>query len=79
MPSITLFVPAATGAPVDVVNAGHEIKAVPEAGTPSARYTFDLCDPSHDLIRVLQDFHFALFVPPLAPFVVKLFSAALYG
>ena len=41
-PSMTLFVPAATGLPSAVVNAGHEISSVPAAGVPSARYTTSL-------------------------------------
>ena len=41
-PSVTLFVPAATGFASEVVKAGHEIKTIPEAGAPSARYTVSL-------------------------------------
>jgi len=38
----TLLVPATTAYPSAVVNAGHEINSVPEAGVPSARYTVSL-------------------------------------
>lgn len=37
-----LIVPAATGFPSAVLNAGHEINKVPPAGCPSARYTTSL-------------------------------------
>jgi hypothetical protein len=38
-PSATVLLPAATGLFSAVVNAGQEIRTVPEAGAPSARYT----------------------------------------
>jgi hypothetical protein len=42
LPSVTVVVPAATGCPAAVVNAGHEIRRVPVAGCPVATYTVSL-------------------------------------